>query len=80
MNYFYLYKISPQSFIAAKPAANSLGITSRRLRVLATQGRVEGAVFIENKGWQFSKFDMKVRPGKRGPAFGLSKQNLSVQK
>jgi hypothetical protein len=80
MNYFYLYKVSPQTFIAAKSAASSLGITSRRLRVLAVQGRVEGAIFVQNKGWQFSKYDIKVRPGKRGPAFGLNNQNMSVQK
>jgi hypothetical protein len=78
MDYSFLYKVSPQSFLAAKPTANTLGITSRRLRILATQGRVEGAIFIENKGWQFSKFDIKVRPGKRGPAFGLNNQNKSV--
>lgn len=60
------------TFVSAAKAAKKLGITSRRLRVLAAQGRVKHAIFSKEKGWQFPKSDIEVSPGARGPAFGLN--------
>ena len=57
-------------FISANKAAKRLGITSRRLRVLANEGRVMHAYLDKEKGWQFPKSDLTIRPGARGPAFG----------
>lgn len=60
--------------ISAKEAATILGITSRRLRVLANEGRVAMAYFDESKGWLFDKNNLTIRPGARGPAFGINKK------
>jgi hypothetical protein len=60
--------------ISAKEAAKLLGITSKRLRVLAGQDRVELAFFNKDKGWFFLKSKLSIRPGARGPAFGISKK------
>ena len=56
------------NFISANELAQELGITSRRLRQLAAQGRVVGAFKHDLKGWLFPKWFHTVRPGKRGPA------------
>ena len=60
----------PLTFISANKAAKGLGITSRRLRVLANEGRVKHAFFDKDKGWRFPKSNLTVSPGARGPAFG----------
>lgn len=62
-----------QIFISANKAAKPLGITSRRLRVLANEGRVKHAYLDKERGWQFPKSDIEISPGARGPAFGLKK-------
>ena len=64
----------PLIFISASKAAKRLGITSRRLRVLASEGRVKHAFFDKDKGWRFPKSDLTVSPGARGPAFGQNKK------
>lgn len=74
MHIYQLYMAFPKSFISSKQAASCFGITSRRLRVLAKQGRVTNAIFVQKKGWQFYKPDLTVSPGARGPAFGLNKK------
>ena len=74
MHIFQIYMSSPKSFISSKQAASRLGITSSRLRILANQGRVANAIFVQKKGWQFFKSDLTIRPGARGPAFGLNKK------
>lgn len=61
------------AYVSAAKAAKKLGITSRRLRVLASQGRVAGAVFVEKEGWRFPKNEITIRPGKRGPALSFEK-------
>ena len=61
------------NFISAIKAARLLGITSRRLRVLANEGRIKHAYLDKEKGWQFPKSDIEISPGARGPAFGLKK-------
>ena len=63
------------NLITAKEAAKLLGITSKRLRVLANQDRVEMAFFKKDKGWLFLKSHLNIRPGTRGPAFGLNKKS-----
>lgn len=68
ISYFEPYKKG--ELLSAKEAAKLLGITSRRLRVLANEGRVRDAQFDKEKGWQFPKSNLIIRPGKRGPAFG----------
>lgn len=73
MHISQIYLYSPKLFISSKEAARRLGITSRRIRVLANQGRLSGAIFHKTKGWQFYKSDLTVSPGARGPAFGLKK-------
>jgi hypothetical protein len=62
--------IKQRDFISAKRAAKLVGISSSRIRLLASQGRVEGAFFDEKKGWRFPKSGIFVSPGTRGPAFG----------
>lgn len=57
----------PISYISSVKASKKLGITSRRLRVLAKAGRVNGAVYHPLKGWQFPKSDIQIAAGKRGP-------------
>jgi hypothetical protein len=63
-------------YISAKTAAKRLGITSRRLRLLAAEGRVVGAHFHEQLGWQFPKSGITVKPGKRGPAPSFSEKSF----
>lgn len=62
------------ALIPAKRAAKKLGISSRRLRVLAKEGRVKGAVYDVKKGWSFPKDEIIIRPGARGPQLSFSKQ------
>jgi len=59
------------TYVSAAKAAKKLGITSRRLRVLAGQGRIKGAKFDEAKGWLIPKNDIVVSPGARGPKLTL---------
>lgn len=59
-------------YFSAKKAAKLLGVTSRRLRLLASQGRVAGAFKHEQKGWLFPKSGISLAPGKRGPAASFS--------
>jgi hypothetical protein len=73
MDFSYLAFSKGTEIISAKEAAKLLGITSSRLRLLANEGRVEFSSFDEKKGWQFLKSELTIRPGKRGPAFGLNK-------
>lgn len=62
------------SLVSAVKAAKKLGISSRRLRVLAQQGRVKNAFYTEEKGWQFPKSDIQITPGKRGPSLTFSEK------
>lgn len=63
----------PIKLVSAAKAAKKLGITSRRLRVLAAQGRVKHATYTPEKGWQFPSSDIEIKAGKRGPALSFSK-------
>lgn len=74
MKLSYLTAYNRGELLSAKEAASILGITSRRLRVLANEGRVDLALFDKEKGWLFPKTDITIRPGKRGPAFGQTKK------
>lgn len=73
MNFSDIHPSYQKQIISAKQAAKLLGITSRRIRVLANEGRITFSSFDEKKGWQFIKSELKVRPGARGPAFGQNK-------
>jgi|GEM_PF-6390071 len=72
---FYEQQPKPKKlvYVSAAKAAKKLGITSRRLRVLASQGRVEGAIFHEQNGWLIPKNDIVIRPGARGPQLSFKK-------
>ena len=73
MNFSDIHPSYQKQIISAKAAAKLLGITSRRIRILANDGRITFSNFDEKKGWQFIKSELKVRPGTRGPAFGQNK-------
>lgn len=74
---FPIYDLPPKPvkvvYVSAAKAAKKLGITSRRLRVLASQGRVAGAQFVEKQGWRFPKNDISISPGARGPQLSFKK-------
>jgi len=73
-----LYRLTPD-FISAENAAIQLGISSRRLRQLARQGRVSNAYFVPKVGWRFYKHEINISPGTRGPVFGL-KASATIDK
>jgi uncharacterized protein (DUF2141 family) len=60
--------------VSAAKAAKKLGITSRRLRVLAKSGRIPSALFNSEKGWLFPKDGFTIRAGKRGPKLTVKNQ------
>jgi len=60
----------------AKQAAELIGITPRRIRQLAAQGRIMGAFLHERDGWQIPCI-VNVKPGKRGPKFSGSRKKHS---
>jgi hypothetical protein len=53
--------------ISASDAAKILGITSRRVRVLANQDRFNFAYRTKTHGWMFLKHDFRLSAGTRGP-------------
>ena len=71
ISYSPLYSPDISKFISAKKAAKRLGISSSRLRLLASQGRVKYAYFDPKKGWCFDNQEIIVSPGARGPEFGI---------
>lgn len=57
--------------IDAEAGAARLGITSRRLRILCTERRVQGARRIAGRWFVPEKVSLKdVSPGSRGPKLG----------
>ena len=66
------------NYLSAKNAAKRLGITSRRLRLLANQGRVSDAFRHEQKGWLFPKAGLTITPGKRGPALTIKQTPAAI--
>ncbi|MBA4057706.1 MAG: DNA-binding protein [Marivirga sp.] len=60
-------------FINTKQAAESIGISSRRIRQLAMEGRLVGAFLHEREGWQIPSI-VNVKQGKRGPKFTGSRK------
>lgn len=64
-----MQKISENSsYLNAKQAAEAIGISSRRIRQLASQGRIVGAFLHIHDGWLIPAI-INVRAGKRGPKF-----------
>ena len=54
------------AFLSAREFSQEFGITSRRIRVLAAQGRIPGAFQHATRGWLIPR-DFKLERGKRGP-------------
>lgn len=66
-------------FCSAKEYAENHNITSRRIRVLASQGRILGAVHHPKAGWRIPRL-AQVSSGARGPEFGLKRQFKTTTK
>jgi len=63
-----------------KQVAELLGVTPRRVRKLASQGRIKGATLHIREGWLIPPM-FYINPGKRGPTrTGLAPRKPAIKK